>query len=44
MLGFDSEFRESGIGKVGEIEGDDHACAAANSGGQDVPVVPIRQL
>jgi len=44
MLGFDAEIPQDVSRKVGLIEGDDHADTAANSGGQDVPVVSIRQL
>ena len=43
MLSFGAQVPDIS-GKVGQIEGDDHTCAAANSGGQDVPVVPIGQL
>ena len=44
MLCFNPEFGESVSWKVGQIEGDDHASTAADSGGQDVPVVSIRKL
>ena len=44
MLGFDAEVSENVTGKVGQIEGDEYACAGAKGGGQYVPVVPIRQF
>ena len=44
MLGFDAQIPQDLSRKVGEIQGDDYACAAANGGGEDVPVVPIWQF
>jgi len=41
MLRFDAQNCESLTRKVSEIEGYDHTRAAANRGGQDVPVVLI---
>ena len=43
-LRFDLELLQRRGRKVVHIVGDNHACAAANGGREDVPVVQVRQI